>query len=569
MSGLGADAAWLGPMPWLLVLAPAWPLTLLAALALPPLRAAVARLAPWAPLPALLIAAMAPQTNLPLPGLMLGGSFQLDDTGRWLLAAVALLWLAGGWPARDWLCQPRRAAAWLLAMAGALWLPLAGDLPSALAASVLAAYPLYGLLGGSRGGRALLASVVVGDLLILEAVLLLAKGSTGLDFDSLRAALAEVGGRGIVLALLVLGFGIKAGLIGLHYWLAPTIENAHSRQLGPVLAFALAAGLLPLLRLLPSGDASWPLAGALLPWLALAGGGWAVAVGLLQAGPRARVAYALSALASLWLGLLGLVWTAPPSAPAPSVMLPPAMALSGLGLAALLLASAEGRDSLNTRPDRQQGLAAWSLAPLSALLVLLAVLGGACSSLPSAALPAPLLVPLLGSIACVGVLLGASVSLPIRGARQVEPGAGQRAAAVLVAAGLVMAVLVALSPEALSGLAAGPRRSTLGITAALLGGFVLGPVAVVALAGLPRLPAGDLLAPIERAVAGLVAAWRRLGAALGQASDRLDRTIGQIRRRLAEQRAINASEAWLGRWSTAALLVLLAGAAVAILVQPG
>jgi hydrogenase-4 component B len=565
MSGLGADAAWLGPMPWLLVLAPAWPLTLLAALALPPLRAAVARLAPWAPLPALLIAAMAPQTNLPLPGLMLGGSFQLDDTGRWLLAAVALLWLAGGWPARDWLCQPRRAAAWLLAMAGALWLPLAGDLPSALAASVLAAYPLYGLLGGSRGGRALLASVVVGDLLILEAVLLLAKGSTGLDFDSLRAALAEVGGRGIVLALLVLGFGAKAGVMGLHYWLSPAIEDAHPRQLGPVLAFALAAGLLPLLRLLPSGEATWPLAGAVLPWLALAGGGWAVVVGLLQAAPRARVAYALSALASLWLGLLGLAWTAPLPAPAPSAMLSPAMALSGLGLAALLLASAAGRDSLNTRPDRQQGLAAWSLAPLSALLVLLAVLGGALSSLLSGALPAPL----LGSLACVGVLLGASVPLPTRAAREGVPGARQRAAAVLVAAGLAMAVLVALSPEALSALATSPRHGMVVITVALLGGFVLGPVAVAALARLPRLPAGDLLVPIERAVAALVAAWRRFGLTLGQGRDRLDAAMGRIGQGLSDQAFIEAAERRLGHWSTATLLLVLLGAVVALLLQPG
>ncbi|MGD9299658.1 MAG: hypothetical protein PVG09_08125, partial [Thiohalocapsa sp.] len=129
MSGLEADAAWLGPMPWLPVLAPGWPLALLAALFLPPLRRAFARLAPWAALPALILALAAPPSTLPLPGLMLGGSLQLDATGRWVLAAVALLWLTGSWLARDWLGEPRRAAAWLLALAGALWLPLAGDLP--------------------------------------------------------------------------------------------------------------------------------------------------------------------------------------------------------------------------------------------------------------------------------------------------------------------------------------------------------------------------------------------------------------------------------------------------------
>jgi hypothetical protein len=546
-------------MPWLPGLAPVWPLTLLAALALPPLRGAVARLAPWAPLPALLIAIAAPQSTLPLPGLMLGGSLQLDATGRWLLAAVALLWLAGGWLARDWLCRPRRAAAWLLAMAGALWLPLAGDLPSALAASVLAAYPLYGLLGGGRGGRVLLASVVIADLLILEAVLLLAKGGAGLDFDAMAAALAETRDRDVVLALLLLGFGAKAGLMGLHYWLAPAMEDAPARLLGPTVAFTLAAGLLPLLRLLPLGEAPWPSAAALLPWLALAGGVWAVAAGLLQATPRAGTAYLLSALASAWLGLLGLGLAAPASTTALTGVLPPAMALSGLGVAALLLAGGA--------PDRQGRLAAWALALLAALLAMLAVLGAA---LPATGGGDTLHGPVMGSLACVGVLLGASAGLPAgRGQRPLAV-PEQRAAAVLVAGGLCMAVLATLSAPVTPSAAAvwSDNRVILTITA-LFGGVAVGLAAVAALARLPRVPAGDLLVPIERAIAGLVAAWTRLGAVMGHWSDRLDRVVGQMRRSLGRQAAIDGGEARLRRWSTATLLLLAVGAAVALLVQQG
>ncbi|WP_295881591.1 hypothetical protein [uncultured Thiohalocapsa sp.] len=566
MSGLGADAAWLGPMPWLPVLAPAWPLTLLALLLLPPLRGAVVRLAPWAALPALLLAVAAPQSTLPLPGLMLGGSVQLDATGRWLLAAVALLWLAGGRLSQHWLDRPRRVAAWLMALAGALWLPVTGDLPTALAAGVLAAYPLYGLLGAGRGARVLLASVVIADLLILEALLLLAKGGAGLDFDTLRMALAGAKYRDVVLALLLIGFGTKAGLMGLHYWLAPALAAAPAHQLGPTVAFTLAAGLLPLLRLLPlgevpPGEGPWPAA-ALLPWLALAGGLWALVAGLLQAGRRAVVAYALSALTGLWLGLLGIA-LGPSTVAGISAVLSPAMALAGLGVAALLLAAGLA-PGLAVAQGR---LAAWALALLAALLALLAALGAA---LPLAAGDDAALWPLMGLLACVGILLGAAASLPAEPAQPSVSAPALPAAAVLVAGGLGMAVLATLSSVQMPS-AAGPWSAdgVVPTLSALLGGFAVGLLGLRALAPVPRLPAGDLLVPLERAVAWLVAAWNRLGAIVGDWRDGLKATEDRLHRHLGQQRAADHAEGWLRRWSTVTLLLLAAGAAVALLVQPG
>jgi formate hydrogenlyase subunit 3/multisubunit Na+/H+ antiporter MnhD subunit len=555
MSGLGADAAWLGPMPWLPVLAPGWPLALLAALFLPPLRRAFAPLAPWAALPALILALAAPPSTLPLPGLMLGGSLQLDATGRWVLAAVALLWLAGSWLARDWLGEPRRAAAWLLALAGALWLPVAGDLPTALAASVLATYPLYGLLGAGRGARVLLATVVIADLLILESLLLLAKGGAGLDFDALRAALAEAKGRDIVLALLLIGFGAKAGLTGLHYWLAPALAAVPVHQFGPTVAFTLAAGLLPLLRLLPLGHAPWSSAAALLPWLAFAGCVWAVMAGLFQAAPRARTAYALSALASWWLGVLGLALAAPVVGLAS--VLPPAMALSALGIAALLLAG--------DTAAREGRFAVWALALLSALLVLLGVLA---TTVPLTVGDDALHWPLAGSLICIGVLLGASATLPGGRVQEAAQGPTQRAAAVVVAAGLGMAVLAILSvQEPISAAPTLAARVSLA-SAALFGGFGIGLAAVAGLARVPRVPAGDLLVHIEHAVAGLAGTWTLLGAMFGHWRNRLDRAAERLRLRLAEQRAIDSAERWLRRWPAATLLLLAASGALALLVRP-
>ncbi len=556
MNPQSADAV-LATASWLPGIAPVWPLVVLVALALPAQRGPVLQLARWAALPALLIALVAPAAVLPLPGMLLGASLQLDTPGRWVLAAVALLWLAGGWLAADWLRSPWRTMAFLLAMAGALCLPLTGDLPSALAASVLAAYPLYALLGGGRGGRALLTSVVIADLLILEALLLLTKASAGLDFTALRTALNAVQAPGIVLALLVLGFGAKAGLMGLHYWLAPALGEARVRVSAMVVAFTLVAGLLPWLRLLPTGDTQWSAAAALIPWLALAGGVWAVVAGLLQATSRGPLAYLLGALASFWLGLLAMAM-GPAPAVAGSEVLPAALALSALGMAALLLA--EGTS------DRYGRLAVWALALLAALLVGVGTLGAA---LLTAAGAGGAKGPLIGSLGCVGILLGASVTAAGR-AYGNERDLEQRASALLVAGGLVMAVLALLArPEGLPLTTTWSSAGVIALTSALLVGAALGPFGMISLARLPRAPAGDLLVVFERMAAGLIVLWERLGPIVGDGRDRLRAALESARVGAARQLDMDAMEALLRRWSTATVLLLVTGAALALLVSAG
>ncbi len=554
MNGLLADMdAFFALAAWLPALPPAWPLALTLALVLPPWRRRVLALARWAALPALLIAMTAPEAQLRMPGLMLGSSLlQLDETGRWLLAAVALLWLAGGWLAADWLRAPRRAVPFLLAMTGALWLPLTGDLPSALAASVLAAYPLYALLGGGSGPRVLVVSVVIADLLILEVLLLLAKDAAGLDFMSLRAPLSEAHERGVLLALLLIGFGAKAGVTGLCYWLTPVLAEARARYLGPVVAFTLVAGVLPWLRLLPLDEVQWPAVAALLPGLALMGCAWAAVAGLLQATPRAVTAYALAGVTTLWLGLLGLRLDAPGEVMAMTATFPAMLALSGVGMAALLL----DRDAANGR----RGI----VTVVAVLLIAVAVLGAALLTL-AASDAAPW--PIAGSVLCVGLLLGASItagaSTDARAGRDRESPVGIG----LVVAGFVMATLAFPSPSGeLPPPVAWFGHQAIAFSVALLAGFVVGLGAFRVLARLPRVPAGDLVALMEPAALGLVEAWQRLGAVAGRWRDTLYDGVARARRWAESQDSLSRIEARLRRWSTATLLLVVAGAAAALLV---
>jgi hydrogenase-4 component B len=111
------------------------PLLLAALLWLPAGRALGLRLAPWAPLPALLLAlAASAPFELELPWLLLGSRLGLDETGRVFLLFSALIWLAAGWFARAWLADDARrhsfARFFLLAQAGNLGVCLALDAAS-------------------------------------------------------------------------------------------------------------------------------------------------------------------------------------------------------------------------------------------------------------------------------------------------------------------------------------------------------------------------------------------------------------------------------------------------------
>ena len=301
-------------------------LPLLATLLLvPPLRR-LRPLLPLAALPALAVALFAPPGAVDLPWLFLGARFGLDDGSRTFLLFTAALWLAGGIHAAGYLHDdPRRDTFWLFwlgAMAGNLGLVLALDAASLYVFFALMSFASYGLVVHARtpeaieAGRVYLALVVVGELALFAAIALAWQAAGSLRFDAIAATLAESPQRDAVIALTLVGFGIKVGALPLHVWL-PLAHPVAPTPASAVLSGAMIkAGLLGWLRLLPLGGAAAPAWGETLIALGLAAAFAAALAGATQRQAKAALAYSSISQMGFITVAVGVALAVPAAAPA-------------------------------------------------------------------------------------------------------------------------------------------------------------------------------------------------------------------------------------------------------------
>jgi hydrogenase-4 component B len=274
-----------------------------------------------APLPALAgLALLPPDATLELPWLLLGTALGFDETTRvfllftalvWSLAAVSVVERLGTAPGTG-----RFRLLFLLALAGNLWLILAREPVGFYVGFALMGLAAYGLIlhpGGlmrRRAGRVYLAMTLIGELALFVALLLMAQ-TQGVTWSLPETPTPD----GAVIVLLLLGFGIKAGLMPLHPWL-PLAYGAAPAPAAAVLSGAMSkVALLGWLRLLPLGQVALPEWGMLFVWLGLVSLLVALGVGLVQTDPRRVLAYSSISKAGLFVLLLGLLLLEPALTP--------------------------------------------------------------------------------------------------------------------------------------------------------------------------------------------------------------------------------------------------------------
>jgi formate hydrogenlyase subunit 3/multisubunit Na+/H+ antiporter MnhD subunit len=281
-----------------------------------------------APLPGLAAALLAAGGQpLVLDAAKLHFTFALDAPAALLLGVVALLWSAAGLYAYGYLGrQPgmtRFVAWWLLTLSGSLGVFVAADLVSfylAFAAASLAAFGLIvqeGSAKARRAGEVTLLLAVLAEICLLLGFALMADAVQGpsLAIADAVAALPNSPARGVIIGLLVAGFGLKAGLVPLHVWL-PLAHPVAPMPGSAVLSGAIVkAGIIGLIRFLPTDGtlADW---GVVLTALGLVTAFWGVGCGITQDNPKTVLAYSTVSQMGVTAAAFGMGMTlAAPAAP--------------------------------------------------------------------------------------------------------------------------------------------------------------------------------------------------------------------------------------------------------------
>ncbi len=288
----------------LLIATLALPVAMLLACVSRRIRERMPALLALAPAPGVL-AALAASGGPPLVLDEAGSRFTLalDPPGAILLGVTALLWAAAGRYARSYLGRKpnagRFAVWWLLTLTGSLGVFFAADLATFYMLFGLVSLAAWGLVIHEATPRALRAAAVyvvlavAGEICMLGTFALLASAVPGPSLaigDVVMALLQPSPRRGLTLALLIAGFGLKMGLVPLHVWL-PLAHPAAPMPASAVLSGAIIkAGVIGLVRFLPF-DGSLSDWSAGLTSLGLVTAFYAVSVGITQANPKTVLAY--------------------------------------------------------------------------------------------------------------------------------------------------------------------------------------------------------------------------------------------------------------------------------------
>ena len=256
-----------------------------------------------APVPALVAVLLAPAgTTLVLPEPPFRMTLALDVPGAMLLGVAAVLWIVAGAYASTYLRDDpnagRFAEWWLLTLTGNLGVFVAADLVSFYLTYSVVSLAAYGLIvhdgtrGSLRAGIVYVALAVLGEAFLLMAFVFMAQATPdgGLLIRDAVAALPTSPWRNASLVLLILGFGLKIGLVPAHVWMPLAYTAAPIPAAAVLSGAAVKAGVIGFIRFLPLGVAM-PGWGEALAVAGVFSAFYGVLVGITQQNPKTVLAY--------------------------------------------------------------------------------------------------------------------------------------------------------------------------------------------------------------------------------------------------------------------------------------
>ncbi|SER88448.1 Proton-conducting membrane transporter [Vreelandella subterranea] len=268
---------------------------------------------------------------------MLGGEWELNTLTRPWLAFTALLWSLAAVHARGYFAAEQSQAQsgdqavqrrlarlsllWPLALLGNVMLIIAQDIASFYLGFALMTFAAYALVVHSGtdkarlGAKAYIILAIVGEGLILGGFLWSAGEADTLTLQGVRESILVAEHGAWMAALLCLGFGVKAGVIGLHVWLPLAHPVAPAPASAVLSGTMIKAGLLGWISVLPLGEAgmSAPLTqlGQVMLVAGLAAAFLAAFYGVFQHHPKAVLAYSSISQMGMLTALVAMGLVAP------------------------------------------------------------------------------------------------------------------------------------------------------------------------------------------------------------------------------------------------------------------
>ncbi len=255
-----------------------------------------------APLPALFLAIKEdPSPGIELGDFLLKSSLGFGPFGSTFLLITSLTWFISG---LYWTLGPQNNAKsrsfcvfFLLTMCGNIGLVAARDAISFYTFFAVMTFCAFSLIVHTgkdlarRAGRIYLIMAVVGEGLLIAGVMMAVFFSPSHYFTDIAPALARLPETHFVFLTLFAGFGIKAGLLLLHFWLPLAHPVAPTPASAVLSAAMIKAGLLGWMNFFPVGIASFGSWGSVFAVLGLGGAFFGVMAGLSEKDPKVILAY--------------------------------------------------------------------------------------------------------------------------------------------------------------------------------------------------------------------------------------------------------------------------------------
>lgn len=263
------------------------------------------KFAPWmnilVPIPPLIWALTSSGGMVDVPWLLMGVRLGIDTLSRVFLGVTGALWLAAAVYARSYMQNDgnelRFNLFFFLTMVGNIGLTVAHDVASFLFFYTLMSVAAYGLIvhDGRRksleAGRVYIALTILGEMILFVVVTFAFYDAQSLLFEELQQGIAGSPNREVISLAILCGFGIKLGIMPLHFWL-PLAHPAAPTPASAVLSGAMIkTGLLGILRILPFGIVTLETVPAVMISAGIATAFLAAAFGVMQSNAKTVLAY--------------------------------------------------------------------------------------------------------------------------------------------------------------------------------------------------------------------------------------------------------------------------------------